>query len=234
MADDVTQDENESLSVSWKDVTRFIRQLSHDLRNNLNAIELQSAYIAELATSEDLKAEIKSLREMVAALALILQKLSKSVGEVSPNPIPYPALDLVQDLRSKIERDLAQASREVSWKIEVGDEMLHVDPQLLEEAFIEVFSNAFEHGRGKEPVVASARREDNRFVFTIREPKAQFALSTDAWGREPLRSTSQRHYGLGLYRAGGIMAAHGGELHAEYDRNVSALVTTLTLPVSGA
>ena len=46
MADDVSQDENESLSVSWNDVTRFIRQLSHDLRNNLNAIELQSAYIA--------------------------------------------------------------------------------------------------------------------------------------------------------------------------------------------
>ena len=110
MADDVSQAENESLSVSWNDVTRFIRQLSHDLRNNLNAIELQSAYIAELATSEDLKTDIKSLREMVASLALSLQKLAKSVGEVSPNPIPYRALDLVQDLRSKIQRDLAQAA----------------------------------------------------------------------------------------------------------------------------
>ena len=234
MADDVSHDDNESLSVSWNDVTRFIRQLSHDLRNNLNAIELQSAYIAELATSEDLKTDIKSLREMVAGLALSLQKLAKSVGGVSPNPIPYRALDLVQDLRSKIERDLAQESREISWKIQVGDEMLNVDPQLLEQAFIEIFSNAFQHGRGKGPLVATAENENNRFVFTIREPKVQFALSTENWGREPLRRTSHRHYGLGLHRAGEIMAAHGGALHAKYDGNASTLITTLTLPLSGS
>jgi len=234
MADEVSQDEKESLSVSWNDVIRFIRQLSHDLRNNLNAMELQSAYIAELATSDDLKADIKSLREMVAGLALSLQKLSKSVGEVSPNPIAYRALDLVEDLRSKIERDLAQESREISWEIQLGDEMLNVDPQLLEEAFIEVFSNAFQHGRGKGPVVATARSDANRLVFSIREPKAQFALSTENWGREPLRRTSHRHYGLGLHRARAIMTAHGGELHAEYDRNVSALITTLILPFSSS
>ncbi len=35
-------------NVAWSDVVHFIRQLSHDLRNHLNAIELQSAYISEL------------------------------------------------------------------------------------------------------------------------------------------------------------------------------------------
>src|SRR5438128_9622304 len=173
MADNVSQDENQSLTVSWNDVTHFMRQLSHDLRNNLNAIELQSAYMPELATNEDLKTDIKTLREMVAGLALSLQKLSRSVGEVSPNPIPYRAHELVQDLRSKIERDLAQESREISWEIALGGEMLNVDPQLLEEALVEVFSNAFQHGRGKGTVVATARNENNRFIFTIREPKLQ-------------------------------------------------------------
>jgi K+-sensing histidine kinase KdpD len=232
MPDNVSQDENEPLSVSWNDVAHFIRQISHDLRNNLNAIELQSAYIAELATSEDLKTDVKALREMVAGLALSLQKLSRSIGEVSPNPIPYRALDLMQDLRSKIERDMAQASREISWEVELGDEMLNVDPQLLEEAFMEVFSNAFQHGRGKGPVVARARNENNRFVFDIREPKLQFALSTENWGQEPLRRPSHRHYALGLHRARAIMAAHGGKLHAEYDGSVSALISTLALPLS--
>jgi K+-sensing histidine kinase KdpD len=234
MSAEVSQDQNESLRVSWNDVVRFIRQLSHDLRNNLNAIELQSAYIAELATSDDLKADIKSLREMVGGTALSLQKLSKSVGEVSPNPIAYRALDLVEDLRSKIERDLAQESREISWETHLGDEMLNVDPHLLEEAFIEIFSNVFQHGRDKGPVVATASNKTNRFVFSIREPKAQFVLSTKNWGREPLLTTSHRHYGLGLHRARAIIAAHGGELHAEYDPNVSALITTLILPFSGS
>jgi K+-sensing histidine kinase KdpD len=234
MAKHVSHAENESFSVSWTDVAHFIRQLSHDLRNNLNAIELQSAYIAELATNEELKSDIKSLREMVGDMAVTLQKLSKSVSEISPNPIPYRARDLAEDLRSKIERDLAQQSREISWEIQLGDEMLDVDPVLLQEAFVEVFSNAFQHGRGNGPVVATARNENNRFVFTVREPKDGFDSSTENWGREPLRKTSQRHYGLGLHRARAIIAANGGELRAEYDQNLSALITTLTLPFSAS
>jgi hypothetical protein len=32
------------LQVAMPDVARFVRQLSHDLRNHLNAAELQSAF----------------------------------------------------------------------------------------------------------------------------------------------------------------------------------------------
>ena len=36
------------------DVVKFLRQLGHDLRNHLNAAELQSAYVAELAVAENM------------------------------------------------------------------------------------------------------------------------------------------------------------------------------------
>ena len=45
---------NRFLGRAWSDIVRFIRQLSHDLRNHLNAIELQSAYIGELERDEEL------------------------------------------------------------------------------------------------------------------------------------------------------------------------------------
>src|SRR5205085_3517288 len=48
MPEKSSQNLNHSSSVPWDDVVRFVRQLSHDLRNDLNALELQSAYIAEL------------------------------------------------------------------------------------------------------------------------------------------------------------------------------------------
>ena len=47
MAEPSPEDRNDSLSVPWVDAARFIRQFSHDLRNHLNAIELQSAYMGE-------------------------------------------------------------------------------------------------------------------------------------------------------------------------------------------
>jgi signal transduction histidine kinase len=219
-------------SVPWNDAVRFIRQLSHDLRNDLNAIELQSAYIVELENNKEFKNEIKRLREMISGLASTLQRLSRAVGEVRPTLIPYQAADFMQDLREKIDRDFPKESREISWDIQLGDAMLNVDPQFFEEAFTELFANAFRHDRGEGPLVASAKIDDKGFLFTLHEPKARFDLPTQNWGREPLRKMRQRHYGLGLNRARSIVEAHGGELNAQYDPKVSTLITTLRLPVS--
>jgi len=227
------QSGKDSQSVPWSDAIRFIAQLSHDLRNDLNAIELQSTYIEELGKSEEVRNEIKRLREMISRLASTLQRLSRAVGEVKPNLIPYPASDFMQDLRGKIDHDFPEESKEISWEIQLGDAMLNVDPQFFEEAFTEIFANAFRHDRGKGPLVASAKIDDKGFLFSLHESKARFDLPTQNWGREPLRKMSQRHYGLGLNRVRAIVEAHGGDLNAQYDPKVSALITTFRLPLSG-
>jgi len=233
MADKPVENGKDFQSVPWSDAIRFIAQLSHDLRNDLNAIELQSAYIEELGKSEEVRNEIKRLREMISRLASTLQRLSRAVGEVKPNLIPYPASDFMQDLRGKMDHDFPEESKEISWEIQLGDAMLNVDPQFFEEAFTEIFANAFRHDRGQGPLVASAKIDDKGFLFTLCEPKARFDLPTQNWGREPLRKMSQRHYGLGLNRVRAIVEAHGGELNAQYDPKVSALTTTVRLPLSG-
>src|SRR5213594_314823 len=97
MADKPVENGKDFQSVPWSDAIRFIAQLSHDLRNDLNAIELQSAYIEELGKSEEVRNEIKRLREMISRLASTLQRLSRAVGEVKPNLIPYPASDLCKN-----------------------------------------------------------------------------------------------------------------------------------------
>src|ERR1700747_2176788 len=116
MADAVPENQNDSLSVPWIDMVRFVRQLSHDLRNHLNAIELQSAYISELDASAELKGEIKRLREMISGLSAVLQKLS-GLGEIKPNPISYRASDFVEDLRKTIAHEFLKESAEITWDI---------------------------------------------------------------------------------------------------------------------
>src|SRR5437899_8425037 len=127
MAEKASQDAKDSLSVPWRDAIRFVRQLSHDLRNDLNAIELQSAYIAELEKNEELQGEIKRLREMVSRLASTLQRLSRDVGEVKPTLISYRATDLTEDLRRKIDDDFPKQNTEITWEIQPGNAMLNVD-----------------------------------------------------------------------------------------------------------
>ncbi|MGH7981967.1 MAG: sensor histidine kinase [Candidatus Udaeobacter sp.] len=232
MAEKPSQDAKDSPNVSWSDTVRFIRQLGHDLRNDLNAIELQSAYIGELEKNEEVLGEIKRLREMVSGMASTLQQLSRAVGDVRPTLISYRATDFMEDLRRKISNDFPKQNTEITWEIQPGNAMLNVDPQLLQEVFTELFANAFRHDRGKGPLLAKAKIDNNRFRFTLHEPKGRFELPTQNWGREPIRKISQRHYGLGLNRVRAIVEAHGGKLYAQYDPNVSALITTLTLPVT--
>jgi K+-sensing histidine kinase KdpD len=233
MADKSSEASTDSVTVPWSDTVRFVRQLTHDLRNDLNAIELRSAYIGELTQDQELTSEIKRLREVVSNMNSTLQLLSKAVGEVTPTVITYPAGEFLTDMRTQIERNFSKQNQEITWDVQLQDGILNIDPQLFQEVFVELFANAFQHDRGNGPVVARARISDGRFLFSLHEPKAGFSSETQNWGREPLRNISQRHYGLGLNRVRAIIEAHGGELQAQYDAKAATLISTVALPMSG-
>ena len=232
MAGNSSKAPTDPLTVPWSDTVRFVRQLTHDLRNDLNAIELRSAYIGELTQDQELTSEIKRLREVVSNMNSTLQLLSRAVGEVTPTVITYPAGEFLTDMRTQIERNFSKENQEITWDVQLQDGILNIDPQLFQEVFVELFANAFQHDRGNGPVVARARISDGQFLFSLHEPKAVFSSETQNWGREPFRNISQRHYGLGLNRVRAIIEAHGGELQAQYDPKAATLVSTMALPMS--
>jgi signal transduction histidine kinase len=223
---------DDSLSIRWDDVVRFVRQLSHDLRNQLNAIELQATFVSELAQDEELKGEVKRLREMISRLTTTLQGISTKLNVPTPHRMAYRAADFIEDLRKRVDRQFPQENSAINWKIDICDERIEIDPQLLPEAFLELIKNAFQHGRAKGEIAASAKIDAGRFLFTITELKERFELPTENWGREPLRYIGRGDYGLGLNRARRIVEAHDGKLQAQYDQEGKALVTTIALPLA--
>src|SRR6516165_8473995 len=96
---------HEGINVAWADVIRFVRQVSHDLRNQLNAVELQSAFLSELTTDPELKEEISRLRKMVSECGSALQKLTTRLNPAPPTLTTYGARDLVEDLKAKISKE---------------------------------------------------------------------------------------------------------------------------------
>lgn len=222
------------IQVPLPDVVKFVRQLAHDVRNHLNAAELQSAYLAEIVEGAESKEEIKRLRKMISEIGANLQSVTTALSTAKLTEMSYTAADFIDDLRQKLAADYPDNTANVKWDVEVRDAALNIDPQLLLPAVMELFANAFRHDPGEGAISVAARVENDRFVFTLREPKQKFEGFTENWGREPLRSVRQGHYGLGLHRARGIIEAHQGELDAHYDKGASCLLSRVTLPLAPA
>jgi K+-sensing histidine kinase KdpD len=218
--------------VSMPVVVKFVRQLAHDLRNHLNAAELQSAYLIEIAENSEIRDEIKRLRGMISQVGVTLQELTSALGQPRLTEMPYAAKDLIEDLQQKLAAAYPKESASVKWEAAAGDATLNIDPQLLLPALVELFANAFRHEREEGVITATARTENGRFTFTLSEPKRNFQQSTEHWGREPFRTLGQGHYGLGLHRARAIMEAHKAEFAARHDENSSSLVTTISFPLA--
>ena len=228
----MTESKSPDIQISMPELVKFVRQLAHDLRNHLNAAELQSAYLLEIAENNELREEIKRLRGMIAQVGSNLQGLTAALSQPRLTEMPYEARDFMEDLQQKIATDFPETNGQVKWEIEIGDAMLNIDPQLLLAVFAELFANAFRHERGEGPIVATAGTDKKRFTFTLSEPKASFDRSTKNWGREPLRALGQGHYGLGLYRVRATIEAQGGQFAAHHDKKKGSLQTAVTLPLA--
>lgn len=213
-------------------VATFVRQLSHDLRNHLNAAELQSAYLTELAPNTDLKNELKRLREMMSPISASLERLTSLLGAIHLTLMPYRAVEFVEDLQRKLRADYPDESAAIKWNIQASNTTLQIDPQWLQPAVIELFANAFRHDRSNGAISVEARIEKEKFVFTIREPKPNFKGGAEKWGREPFRSIGRGHYGLGLHWSRAVIKAHHGQLRARHDLPAATLVTTVALPLA--
>jgi K+-sensing histidine kinase KdpD len=216
------------------DVVRFVRQLAHDLRNDLNAAELQSAYLAEIAENQEVKAEIQRLRGMIAEVGLNLQNVTAALGQPKLAPISYDSGEFLEDLRLKLTATYPDKTGKVEWKVDPGKGTLEIDPQLLLPAIMELFENAFRDEPGAGMISVETSMQNDRFILVLHEPKRGFERSTENWGREPFRTVSQGHYGLGLHRTRAIVEGHGGQLKAHYDPATSSLITTVSLPAAPA
>jgi K+-sensing histidine kinase KdpD len=217
-------------NIRWEDFVKFVRQLSHDLRNQLNAAELQAALIGELTTDEELKSEARRLRELVSQLGVTLQALSTSVAEPRPTLLPYTAQDFVADVQKKIGHEFPEKAVAVKWEISSPGATLNIDPQLTEWAVVELFRNAFRHNLAGGELHARASVSDQWFTFRISEPK-EGEIDPGQW-LQPLQKVSHGHYSLGLRRVRSIIARHGGELRTEFDQGSRMLINTIRLPCS--
>jgi len=72
----------------------FVGQLNHDLRNHLNAVELQAACLSEIVREPEAVMRSSDLREMTGDLCAHLQRLSGWLAGTQPTRCSIPRRNL--------------------------------------------------------------------------------------------------------------------------------------------
>ena len=212
--------------IPWKRVADFVRQHTHDVRNGLNSLDLETAFLNELVTEGEASASVGRIQKQLRSLAVQLRFVSALFQNPQPVAGPISARVLLQIWREK--HVAQQGSLEVRWVDELGDEEVSVDVEMLAKVFRELLANAAAFSTGS-AVSITARAANGRVVFELREPKTE-ALDTSSWG-QPLFTTRRGGYGMGLWAAHRMMQANGAALVQRYLPADGCLTTQLALAV---
>ncbi|MEI9898471.1 MAG: hypothetical protein WDN28_32595 [Chthoniobacter sp.] len=86
-----TNNSTDTITVPFPRITGLVRQLTHDVRNGLNNVDLQAAFLQEIVTDPQAVPEIKRLRGMVTDAAKMLQSFSASFWLPEPSLVTYSA-----------------------------------------------------------------------------------------------------------------------------------------------
>ena len=211
-------------NISWTELTKFVGQLNHDLRNHLNAIELQAACLSDIVRDPESGIEISRLREMTGDLCAHLQRLSALLAESSPTRCVICAAEFVEDLSAKMAAGRAGAGRGGA----VEDLVRQGSPRnrsassargVPRAVWQRCCASSVERASSFSNRIARANRSNSSCANQRRSLMAERKTGAD----DPLLRIRHGHYGLGLFRARSIFEAHHGTLRAEFDPAASTL-----------
>jgi hypothetical protein len=215
----------------------MVRQLTHDVRNGLNSMELQTAYIADLIKQPeegvDIGAELKRLRAMFAEQGRTLQRFSARFRTTKPEPVNYPAKLFVADFRERLAKTQPSFAPQVGWTDDLSEEsVIAVDAEMIFAALGEFFQNAELFQEDKQPVSAHASVEAKQWQIELGERRTSVASPPATWGLEPLVSSRRGGCGLGLFYARQLLGLHGGGMEFAHDPAAARLTTRIYLPLA--
>jgi signal transduction histidine kinase len=162
----------------------------------------------------------------------MLQVLSGRFWLPEPTLVTYSAAALIEDFRTRLGKMLPDQATEIQWTVHLGKESIAVDIEMLFRALAEFFRNAFHFREEQRPIEAGVRAEKGRLVIELVESKSSVPSPPETWGSEPLVSTRRGGFGMGLFHAHRVLAAHDGDVVVTFDPAAERLTTHLSLPLA--
>lgn len=225
-------------AVPFTRMAEFLRLLAHDVRNDLNAVDLLTAYIRDMAEEPGVRGELDQLRTAIRYGSERMQRLARAFQTPDPEKFPIPVGVLVEDVRARVERMHPEVFSRVEWEGIPGERVLSVDVGLMGEAFCELIENAASFAADGAAVVFRVDFPGPGGVHFVLEQRLAETLvhmsgECELWGRKPFVSARRGHYGLGLFRVRRVLEAHGTGVRFVPDRQRGVLETRVEFDRGG-
>jgi signal transduction histidine kinase len=203
-----------SLSNSTFDLSAFVRGLTHEIANPLNAISMNCDLLRLVADRGDMERVREAVARLLASSArgAVLTRSLQAFGTaLRRNPAELiPAGSLLEGAIRAVA--IKQEGRIPRFQIDGGNVPLHADRAALENAFAALLRNAVE--AGSDSIEIRVREEGGRVVVDICDDGPGFSEYDLAKIDTPFYSTRRApgNVGLGLTLVREVLRANRGLL----------------------
>jgi len=222
------------------DGRNHVYELSHEIRNPLNSIDIQMSLLQRMAArfeSEEADAFLRVV-EVVRAESRRLNSLAGDFLKMQQSRcLTLADCDPFVELKKVVEvlrEEALSEAIEIRLNLENRSIKLRADCEKLQQAFMNLMKNAFEallEGKTEDPCLKiSGRVVDNRVLLSFADngPGIPFASQVKIF--DLFYTTKACGTGIGLHLCRDVIKAHDGELSFVSDENGTIFTIVLPLP----
>lgn len=213
-------------------VGKMLAQITHEIRNPLNALSLNAELLSDELTDLDPKKDTEAW-SMLGIIISEIERLTELSGhylQMARRPraqlVPQNPRDIIREVAHLLHPEFTRRGFDLHLQCDdIHD--LAVDGSQLRQAILNIVRNAMEAG-GSEASV-STHEDGSWCVISISDNGPGMTEEQIAHAVDPFWSTKAQGTGLGLAITQQIMEEHGGSLHISSNENNGTTVV-LTLP----
>lgn len=188
--------------------------LAHELRNPLGSIKGSADLLARTAARSDpgSTAMAKELAEIISAE---VDRTNSLVTRFLDFARPLEPKRVAVNVTEVIDRAVKRAGVEVIRDYSASLPPVPMDPELMEQVFLNLISNAAEASAPGSPVTVSTREEDGQAEVSVIDRGCGIPVDRIDAIFNPFVTTKKTGVGLGLAIVSKIVDGHGGKMSVE-------------------
>lgn len=222
----------------------FLSIASHELKTPLNSLQIQLHLVQRVLQGSPTLDWIRSKIKFINADVVRLTRLIDSMLDVSRITTGKFRLDveevdivlLTKQILTRFEQEFIEAGCTVSMQTDVDRCVGHWDPMRVDQILSNILSNAVKYGKGN-PVDVVVTTTSERVSVAVRDRGIGIApADIQRIFQRFEQLVSAKHYGgfgLGLWIAHQMAAAHGGDIDVESVPDQGSTFTVI-LPITSA